>query len=198
MKKNLEKKSAFTLIEILAVVVIIGILATVSVVALSNFSNAAKEKVTENVYKNIGTSLNSEFSKCLLNKSAVILNGHKCNNLKPPDTLAIEDFYNKNNIKNPYDSSKSVLGKDSCVAGTIVIKSPSVGNYNISYVNKSNQTITANINSTWSVVNTNASNVWTPINTGASNCWVPINTGATNVWTTVVTGANNICTAIKP
>jgi prepilin-type N-terminal cleavage/methylation domain-containing protein len=198
MKKNLEKKSAFTLIEILAVVVIIGILATVSVVALSNFSNAAKEKVTENVYKNIGTSLNSEFSKCLLNKSAVILNGHKCNNLKPPDTLAIEDFYNKNNIKNPYDSSKSVLGKDSCVAGTIVIKSPSVGNYNISYVNKSNQTITANINSTWSVVNTNASNVWTPINTGASNCWVPINTGATNVWTTVVTGANNIWTAIKP
>jgi prepilin-type N-terminal cleavage/methylation domain-containing protein len=198
MKKNLEKKSAFTLIEILAVVVIIGILATVSVVALSNFSNAAKEKVTENVYKNIGTSLNSEFSKCLLNKSAVILNGHKCNNLKPPDTLAIEDFYNKNNIKNPYDSSKSVLGKDSCVAGTIVIKSPSVGNYNISYINKSNQTITANINSTWSVVNTNASNVWTPINTGASNCWVPINTGATNVWTTVVTGANNIWTAIRP
>jgi prepilin-type N-terminal cleavage/methylation domain-containing protein len=198
MKKNLEKKSAFTLIEILAVVVIIGILATVSVVALSNFSNAAKEKVTENVYKNIGTSLNFEFSKCLLNKSAVILNGHKCNNLKPPDTLAIEDFYNKNNIKNPYDSSKNVLGKDSCVAGTIVIKSPSVGNYNISYVNKSNQTITANINSTWSVVNTNASNVWTPINTGASNCWVPINTGATNVWTTVVTGANNIWTAIKP
>jgi type II secretory pathway pseudopilin PulG len=178
--------------------VIIGILATVSVVALSNISNAAKEKVTENVYKNIGTSLNSEFSKCLLNKSAVILNGHKCNNLKPPDTLAIEDFYNKNNIKNPYDSSKSVLGKDSCVAGTIVIKSPSVGNYNISYVNKSNQTITANINSTWSVVNTNASNVWTPINTGASNCWVPINTGATNVWTTVVTGANNIWTAIRP
>ena len=198
MKKNLEKKSAFTLIEILAVVMIIGILATVSVVALSNFSNAAKEKVTENVYKNIGTSLNSEFSKCLLNKSAVILNGHKCNNLKPPDALAIEDFYNKNNIKNPYDSSKNVLGKDSCVAGTIVIKSPSVGNYNISYVNKSNQTITANINSTWSVVNTNTSNVWTPINTGASNCWVPINTGATNVWTTVVTGANNIWTAIKP
>ena len=195
---SLFKKNAFTLIEILAVVVIIGILATVSVVALSNFSNAAKEKVTENVYKNIGTSLNSEISKCLLNKSAVILNGHKCNNLKPPDTLAIEDFYNKNNIKNPYDSSKSVLGKDSCVAGTIVIKSPSVGNYNISYVNKSNQTITANINSTWSVVNTNASNVWTPINTGASNCWVPINTGATNVWTTVVTGANNIWTAIRP
>jgi prepilin-type N-terminal cleavage/methylation domain-containing protein len=198
MKKKLNKKSAFTLIEILSVIVIMGILTTVGVVAFSNFSNAAKEKVTENVFKNIGTSLNSEFSKCLLNKSAVILNGHKCNNLKPPDTLAIEDFYNKNNIKNPYDSSKNVLGKDSCVAGTIVIKSPSVGNYNISYVNKSNQTITANINSTWSVVNTNASNVWTPINTGASNCWVPINTGATNVWTTVVTGANNIWTAIKP
>jgi prepilin-type N-terminal cleavage/methylation domain-containing protein len=195
---KLFKKNAFTLIEILLVIVILGILTTVGVVALSNFSNTTKEKVTENVFKNIGTSLNSEFSKCLLNKSASILNGYKCDNSKPPDTLAIEDFYNKNNIKNPYDSSKSVLGKDSCVAGTIVIKSPSLGNYNISYVNKSNQTITANINSTWSVVNTNASNVWTPINTGASNCWVPINTGATNVWTTVVTGANNIWNAIKP
>ena len=152
----------------------------------------------ENVFKNIGTSLNSEFSKCLLNKSASILNGHKCNNSKPPDTLAIEDFYNKNNIKNPYDSSKTVIGKDPCVAGTIAVKSTSVGNYNISYVNKSNQTITTNINSTWSVVNTNTSNVWTPINTGASNCWTPINTGVTNVWTTVVTGASNIWTAIKP
>jgi type IV pilus assembly protein PilA len=192
------KKNGFTLIELLVVVAIMGILAAVGVVALSNFSNAAKEKVIENVYKNIGTSLNSEFSKCLLNKSAIILNGHKCNNLKPPDTLAIEDFYNKNNIKNPYDSSKSVLGKDSCVAGTIAIKSPSAGNYNISYVNKSNQTITANINSTWSVVNTNTSNVWTPINTGASNCWTTINTGATNVWTTVVTGASNIWNTIKP
>ena len=198
MKKNLNKKSAFTLIEILSVIVILGILTTVGVVAFSNFSNAAKEKITENVFKNIGTSLNSEFSKCLLNKSGTILNGHKCNNSKPPDTLAIEDFYNKNNIKNPYDSSKTVIGKDPCVVGTIAVKSPSVGNYNISYVNKSNQTITTNINSTWSVVNTNASNVWTPINTGASNCWNPINTGATNVWTTVVTGASNIWTAIKP
>jgi prepilin-type N-terminal cleavage/methylation domain-containing protein len=83
------KIKGFTLIEILSAIVILGILTTVGVVAFSNFSNAAKEKITENVFKNIGNSLNSEFSKCLLNKSATILNGHKCNNSKPPKTLMI-------------------------------------------------------------------------------------------------------------
>ena len=41
------KIKGFTLIEILSAIVILGILTTVGVVAFSNFSNAAKEKITE-------------------------------------------------------------------------------------------------------------------------------------------------------
>jgi Tfp pilus assembly protein PilE len=181
----IKKYKAFTLIELLVIAVIIGVLTTIGIVAFGNYSNAVKEKVTDKIYTNMGTLLNYEFSKCITNTSATILNNYKCNNSLPPDILIIEDFYIKNNIKNPYDSSKSIIGKDPCVSGAVVIQSPSVGNYTITYVNKNNQTIITNINSKWAAINTSAANSWTPINTGTSNCWTNVNTGANNTWTVI-------------
>jgi type II secretory pathway pseudopilin PulG len=178
-------KRAFTLIELFIVVVTIGILTAFGLVAFNNFLNTTKEKVTENIYINMGTSLNYEFSKCITNISATILNDYKCNNSIPPDILTIENFYSKNNIKNPYDLSKNIIGKDPCVVGTIAIQTPSVGSYTITYINKNNQTIITNINSKWSTINANTSNSWTPINVGTSNCWTTINTGASNTWTII-------------
>ena len=131
--------------------------------------------------------------------SEIVFGSHKCNNINPPEVNLIEDFFNKtNNIKNPFNTSVGITGKDPCVTGTILIAKSQTGSYSVSYVNNSNQTVTSNINTKWSVINTGASNTWTPINTGASNCWTPINTGVSNIWTTVSTGASNIWTTIKP
>ena len=177
-------KKGFTLIELLVVVAIIGVLSSVGINQFNNYLASAKQKTLEVNYKNIGNSLNVEFSKCTLNNSEIVFGSHKCNNT--------------NNIKNPFNTSVGITGKDPCVTGTILIAKSQTGSYSVSYVNNSNQTVTSNINTKWSVINTGASNTWTPINTGASNCWTPINTGVSNIWTTVSTGASNIWTTIKP
>jgi prepilin-type N-terminal cleavage/methylation domain-containing protein len=190
---------AFTLLELLVVVAIIGILAAVGINQFINYLVSVKQKTLEANYKNIGNSLNVEFSKCILNNSEIVFGSYKCNNIDPPEVNLIEDFFNKtNNIKNPFNTSVGIAGKDPCVTGTIVIAKSQTGSYSVSYVNNSNQTVTSNINTKWSVINTGVANTWTPINTGASNCWTPINTGASNIWTTVSTGVSNIWTAIKP
>ena len=196
---TLKTHNGFTLIELLVVMVIIGILSSVGVNQFNNYLLYTKQKTLEANYKNIGNSLNIEFSKCTLNNSEIVFGSHKCNNTNPPEVNLIENFLNKtNNIKNPFNTSVGIAGKDPCVTGTIVIAKSQTGSYSVSYVNNSNQTVTSNINTKWSVINTGATNTWTPINTGASNCWTPINTGASNVWKTVSTGASNIWTAIKP
>ena len=192
-------KKGFTLIELLVVVAIIGVLSSVGINQFNNYLASAKQKTLEVNYKNIGNSLNVEFSKCTLNNSEIVFGSHKCNNINPPEVNLIEDFFNKtNNIKNPFNTSVGITGKDPCVKGTILIAKSQTGSYSVSYVNNSNQTVTSNINTKWSVINTGASNTWTPINTGASNCWTPINTGVSNIWATVSTGASNIWTTIKP
>ena len=193
------KINGFTIIELLIVLAIIGILSSVGINQFTNYLASAKQKTLEANYKNISNSLNIEFFKCTLNNLEIVFGNHNCNNINPPEVNLIEDFFNKiNNIKNPFDASVGIAGKDPCVTGTIVITKFQTGSYSVSYVNNSNQTVTSNINTKWSVINTGASNTWTPINTGASNCWTPINTGASNIWTTVSKGVSNIWTVIKP
>ena len=196
---EMKNKKGFTLIELLVVVAILGALASIGVVQFNSYLTSVKETALEANHSNISNLVNSEMVKCLLNKNSIILNGYSCQETNPPELTNVENFINeKNNIKNPYSPSNNIVGKDPCIAGTIVVASPSIGSYSISYVNNKKQTISSNINSKWTQINPMPTTIWTPINTGPSVCWTPINTGPPTVWTTIVTGANNIWTTIRP
>ena len=69
-------KKGFTLIELLVVVAIIGVLSSVGINQFNNYLASAKQKTLEVNYKNIGNSLNVEFSKCTLNNSEIVLAKH--------------------------------------------------------------------------------------------------------------------------
>ena len=56
------KSSGFTLIELLVVVAILGILATVGVVAYSGYVKSAKMKSTENIMQQIGLAQTEYYS----------------------------------------------------------------------------------------------------------------------------------------
>src|SRR5210317_2640642 len=70
----------FTLIELLVVVAIIGILATVGVVAYNGYTNSAKIAATKSQHKTIVKFMQSEIMKCSLGNSNLELkssNGSK-------------------------------------------------------------------------------------------------------------------------
>ena len=103
-------RKAFTLIELLVVVAIIGILASVGVVAYNGYTASAKEKTTEMNFRNINKSLMIEFMKCELDSSNIVFNSHNCSSSKAPTTSLISNFINTGmNIKNPYSTKSSAI-----------------------------------------------------------------------------------------
>ena len=58
------KRNGFTLIELLVVVAIIGILASVGVVAYSGYTSSAKASAAKTNYKNIHRHVTAEITKC--------------------------------------------------------------------------------------------------------------------------------------
>lgn len=196
---EIMNKIAFTLIELTMVIVILGVLASIGLVQFNSYMTSLKETTLEANHKNILNLINSEMVKCLFNKNSLILNGYSCQETNPPEVANIESFINeKNNIKNPYSPSNSIVGKDPCITGTITVTSPKIGSYSISYINNKKQTISSNINSKWVQINPMPTNIWTPVDTGPRVCWTPVDTGPPTVWTKIKTNANNIWTSIRP
>ena len=68
---------AFTLLELLVVVAIIGILAAVGVVAYSGYTSAAKKVVVKNNWKTTVNYLGNEFAKCIFPLEELNKNGRR-------------------------------------------------------------------------------------------------------------------------
>lgn len=185
MISNNFYSEAFTLIELLIVVAIIGVLAAAGVVAYNGYTKSAKEKTTEINFKSISKSLIFEFMKCEIDNSDTIFISHKCNNTNPPTTTLISNFIeNSMNLKNPYSTNSSSISSNPCTLGTVSITTSSTGNYSVNVYSPSAQKISStNIGTIWTPVQTNAQNTWTQVNTGCSNTWTQINTNANNQWT---------------
>ncbi|WP_457570740.1 competence type IV pilus major pilin ComGC [Desulfovulcanus sp.] len=66
-KKNLKNQQGFTLIEIIAVLIILGILAAVAIPKFFDLQSDAIEKAKESACAAVSSNVNMAFSKALLN-----------------------------------------------------------------------------------------------------------------------------------
>ena len=144
--------SGFTLIEILVVTIIIGILSSAGVVAYKEVTSTAKEKTAYSNYKQVVKSMESEFTKCKLDKSSRIFNSHSCNSSGNPSTNTINNYINNNlKLKNPYNKNQPVAQSNICTAGAISISNSQKGSYNVSHASIKKKTkSTTLVNSQWS------------------------------------------------
>jgi len=105
------KIKAFTLIELLVVVTIIGILASVGVVAYNNFVNYAKKNATISNWKTASKFIQNTFAKCLaqdtilLSSTAGSINCRIQNTQSNVNSIAdtFMRYFREQGFKNPYD-----------------------------------------------------------------------------------------------
>ena len=99
------RRNGFTLIELLVVVAIIGILATVGVVAYNGYTTGAKKNVVKKQHREVVNYLKSEILKCDMGLDYV-MDGHlKCSDRNTTNEIgkaAAKAFDKKFN--NPYKS----------------------------------------------------------------------------------------------
>ncbi len=187
---EINKQKAFTLIEILVVVAIIGTLSAVGVVAYNGYTKSAKAKTAELNYTNINKALMFEFMKCELDSSSTVFNNHKCGNPNSPSINTISGFITNNlKMSNPYGSN--LINKSPCAQGSVSISSPSKGNYSVSFYSAPQKKIvTTNMGTTWTPVKVGSNTKYTNVNTGCNTTWTSVNTGANTTYKSVNTGSN--------
>jgi len=105
------KKKAFTLIELLIVVAIIGILAGVGVPMYNGYMASAKVESAKTNHSNIKSFVAATLTKCAVDSSAKIKLGAKevnCNQTAAQWSLEFTSYFNGLN-KNPYGGTVSAL-----------------------------------------------------------------------------------------
>jgi prepilin-type N-terminal cleavage/methylation domain-containing protein len=187
---EINKQKAFTLIEILVVVAIIGTLSAVGVVAYNGYTKSAKAKTAELNYTNINKALMFEFMKCELDSSSTVFNNHKCSDSNSPSINTISGFITSNlKMSNPYGSN--LINKSPCSQGSVSISSPSKGNYSVSFYSApQKKIIITNMGTTWTPVKVGSNTKYTNVNTGCNTTWTSVNTGANTTYSSVNTGSN--------
>ena len=127
------KQKGFTLIELLVVVAIIGILASVGVVAYNGYTTSAKKAVVKNNFKTTVKYLSSEFVKCEIDNSNRIFGnpGVPCNDILTGNNWACIAIYLSYDVKlsNPLDTGyKSWYGNTySKMSNCVVTRNNSPG-----------------------------------------------------------------------
>ena len=113
------RQRAFTLMELMIVIVIIGILSTVGMVMFGGQSEKAKIAAAKSNHKSVVKYISAEVMKCELGETSVMDGELLCSNANIGIKIAEAALRNANtsktlsNIKNPYDTKVLALRKQS-------------------------------------------------------------------------------------
>ena len=116
--------------ELLVVVAILGILASVGIVTYSNYTESAKSQTTKSQFENISRYLKTELYKCNIGESKIINDRLDCKDILSSKQVAYSLFYYFNedlNSKHAYDKKRglteitSIRPLNDVYAGAILI-----------------------------------------------------------------------------
>ena len=118
MKKN--KNKGFTLIELLVVVAIIGILASVGVVAYGGYTASAKKGAAKSNFNSVAKWTRNELQKCNIGEEKAMDGKLTCTDTNNATKVALAVFQSQTSatakMKNPYGGANAVV--NSAVAAT--------------------------------------------------------------------------------
>jgi type IV pilus assembly protein PilA len=118
MKKN--KNKGFTLIELLVVVAIIGILASVGVVAYGGYTASAKKGAAKSNFNSVAKWTRNELQKCNIGEAKAMDDKLTCTDTNNATKVALAVFQSQTSttakMKNPYGGANAVV--NTAVAAT--------------------------------------------------------------------------------
>ena len=111
MKKN--KNKGFTLIELLVVVAIIGILASVGVVAYGGYTASAKKGAAKSNFNSVAKWTRNELQKCNIGEAKAMDDKLTCTDTNDAGKVAKAVFDSQTSttakMKNPYGGANAVV-----------------------------------------------------------------------------------------
>jgi len=111
MKKN--KNKGFTLIELLVVVAIIGILASVGVVAYGGYTASAKKGAAKSNFNSVAKWTRNELQKCNIGEAKAMDDKLTCTDTNDATKVAKAVYDSQTSatakMKNPYGGANAVL-----------------------------------------------------------------------------------------
>ena len=110
------KQKGFTLIELLVVVAIIGILASVGVVAYNGYTKSAKIAATKQIHSTVTKFISSTFAKCSIDNNNVNTTYklgnlfHACFNGVQGQLRSFSMYFQKDlGFKSPFDNNRKTV-----------------------------------------------------------------------------------------
>ena len=102
-------KRAFTLMELMIVIVIIGILSTVGMVVFTNQAKKAKIASTKSIYKQVATFITVEMMNCSMGDTTTMGGSLTCSGRTPASVVAAAVTAQAGEHKNPYQTTLAAV-----------------------------------------------------------------------------------------
>ena len=107
--EKFKNKKGFSLMELMIVIVIIGILATVGMVMFGGQAEKAKVASTKSIHKQVATYITVEMMNCSMGDTKTMGGSLTCSGRTPASVVSATVTSQANEHKNPFDTDKAAV-----------------------------------------------------------------------------------------